>query len=251
MPLDIETLADALAELATGDQARKKGQHVRTLRGVRGVADGDLARLIAAAWNEQRPVFPDDEVDLRQLYFGAHEDGLLAIGLLAAIVPDDPEEALEFGLDLLESVDDVQTGDALGWLVLGPGAVAAGRDPALFVGLAKSLSRPAQRRALVMACLAWLPEPLEGPAAAALRERLGQRAIAFVDAPLNEPVRAVVDGLLRDEAPAVRKAIRRVLRAWTNADPGAVVAWSQTVRGGLPKILQGEVKRAERRSQEA
>lgn len=249
MPIDIETLADALDEFATGDQARKKGQHVRTLRGVRGVSDGDLARLLAAAWTEQRPVFPDDEADLRQLFFGAHEDGLLAIGLLAAVLPDDPEEALELGFELLESVDDVQTGDALGWLVIGPGLLHSGRDPQLLLGLAKSLGRPAQRRALAMASLAWLPEPLEGPAAAALRARLGQKAIAFVEAPVNEPVHTVMTGLLRDEAPAVRKALRRVLRAWTNADPAAVIAWAEGIRGGLPKLLQGEVKRAARRAE--
>ena len=247
MPIDIETLADALEELATRGQARKKGQHIRTLRGVRGVADGDLARLLAAAWTEQRPVFPDDEIDLRQLFYGAHEDGILAIGLIAAVLPDDPEEALELGFELLESVDDVQTGDALGWLVLGPGTLQAGRDPSLLLGLAKTLSRPSQRRAVVMSCLAWLPEPLEGPAAAALRARLGQKDIAFVEQPQSEAVHTLVTGMLRDEAPAVRKALRRVLRAWGNADPAAVVAWAEATRGGLPKLLQGEVKRAQRR----
>ena len=59
----------------------------------------------------------------------------------------------------------------------------------------------------------------------------------------------IVDGLLRDESPAVRKALRRVLRAWGQADPEAVTRWAVSVRGGLPRILQSEVKRAQRRSE--
>lgn len=249
MPLDIETLADALDALSTGDQARKKGQHVRTLRGVRGVPDGALARLLSAAWHEQRPRFPDDAVEIRNLFFGAHEDGILAIGLLAAVLPDDPEEAVELGLDLLESVDDTHTADALGWLVLGPGWLACGRPVHHLVGLASTFSRDSQRRAIAMSALAWLPEPLEGPAAAALRERTGQKVIAFSSEPGSEAVSEIVDGLLRDESPAVRKALRRVLRAWGQADPEAVTRWAASVRGGLPRILQSEVKRAQRRSE--
>lgn len=246
VPVDIETISANLAKLANRGQAKKNGRHVHTLRGVRGVADGDVARVLATTWNSERPRFPDDSADLRQLFFGAHEDGLVAIGLLAALLPDDPEEAFELGLELLESVDDTQTADALGWLVLGPGALSAGRTPGSLVRLAKTQRRDSQRRAIVMAAFAWLPEPLEGPSAAALRERLGQRAIAFVDAPLSAHVRVVVNGLFRDEKPQVRKAIRRLLRCWGSTDPGAVVTWSESVQGGLPKILRTEVKRAER-----
>lgn len=251
MPVDIETLSHALEALSDGHQARKKGKHVKTLRGVRGVSDGDLARLIGAAWSEHSPAFPDDGPELRQLFFGAHEDGLVAIGLLAAMLPDDPEEALELGLDLLESVDDVQTGDALGWLVIGPGTLSAGRDPHKLVGLAKTQSRHAQRRAVVMASMAWLPEPLDGPAAAALRARLGQKTIAFVDRPLSEPVHAMMTGLLRDESPIVRKGLRRVIRAWGEADNDALQAWVAEVHGGLPKLLRTEVVRADRRAKRA
>lgn len=249
VPVDIEDLTDRLTRLASTGQAKKNTKHVHTLRGVRGVSDGEVARLLASAWPENRPIFPDDIPDVRQLFFGAHEDGIIAIGLLAAGMTDDPEEVLELGLDLLESVDDVQTADALGWLVLGPAVLAAGRSPTLLIKLAKTLTRDSQRRCIAMAALAWLPEPLEGAAAAALRKRMGEKRIAFVEEPVTEAVHAMMTGLLRDESPAVRKALRRILRAWTQADPDAVVAWGVQAAGGLPKLLRAEVKRAQRRQQ--
>ncbi|MCO4744557.1 MAG: DNA alkylation repair protein [Proteobacteria bacterium] len=249
MPVDIEAITETLARLANSGQARKNTKHVQTLRGVRGVADGDVARCLADTWKREKPAFPDDVTDLRQLFFGAHEDGLISIGLLAAILPDDPEEALEIGLDLLESVDDVQTADALGWLVLGPGILTAGRQPRSLINLVGTLRRDAQRRAVVMSAMAWLPEPLEGPAAAALRERLGQRTIAFVEEAQSDAVRAMIEATFRDQGTSVRKAVRRLLRCWGSADPEAVLEWADSVRGGLPKMFKSEVSRAKRRAE--
>lgn len=53
---------------------------------------------------------------------------------------------------------------------------------------------------------------------------------------------------VRDEDAGVRKALRRVLRAWAKHDPASLVTWADGVRGGLPRLLGDEVQRARRRA---
>jgi hypothetical protein len=244
--MDEELISETLEALSTREHAKKRGKHVRTLRGVRGVPDGEVARVATAAWLETRPT-PSDSDALTALFGTAFEDGLVAIGLLAAMVPDSPEDAYDLGLEWLERIDDVNTADALGWLVLGPGALATGELKDLLSRARQSGSHNV-RRAVVAAAFAMTPALVTGPAAAPLRARLGVKTVRFMDSAQSDWLTVWADAFLRDEAPAVRKAMRRLLREWTGSDPKAVVEWADAVRGGLPKMLRAEVDRARRKA---
>jgi len=98
-----------------------------------------------------------------------------------------------------------------------------------------------------MAAMAWTPAPLEGAAAAPLRAKLGQTRVRMVDAAHGELLASYLLPTLSDGAPAVRKAQRRVLRAWAKDDPQGVVAFGEQAGGALPKLLRAEVQRARRR----
>jgi hypothetical protein len=234
--MEHELLRDALHRAATDDDADKRRQHIRPLRGVRGVSDGAIARILAAAWTESKPTAADVP-SLGSLFSGAFEDGLVAIGLLAALLPDDPVAVEVVGRQLLDRVDDVTTADALGWLVLGPAAATNRTFPGLLDG-ARDREHPSARRAIAASGLALLPEPLTGPCAAALRERLGVRQIRFVEAPVVEGVRAVLDTFLRDPAPEVQKAVHRLVRTFSVHAPDEAQTWVDTVRGGAPRTIR-------------
>jgi hypothetical protein len=239
-----ETL-DALSDAAT---ARKMARQIQTLRGLRGTPQGEIARVAAAVWQEGPPSLRDEDA-LSRLFSAAWEDGLVAIGLLAALVPDGPAECLDIGREWLTRIDDNTTADALGWMVLGPAFAASNPSPddlQAFASKLRAASHASVRRAGVAMGLAFLPLPLQGPTAAPLRERLGERSLQFVEAPLSPLVHVLAHTFLRDEDPGVRKALRRLLREWVKADPVAVTEWVASVRGGLPKLLSAETKKAER-----
>jgi hypothetical protein len=105
---------------------------------------------------------------------------------------------------------------------------------------------PAARRAVLMAGMAWTPARLEGPSAAPLRARLKVKQVRFVEHALTDRLAELADAFVRDTDPAVRKALRRVLRAWSKSDPAGAVAWAESVRGGLPKLYKSEIDRARR-----
>ena len=54
-----------------------------------------------------------------------------------------------------------------------------------------------------------------------------------------------------DEDHRVRKAYRRILRAWSKSDPEAMSAWASGVKGGFPKMLKPEIDRAHRLAKRA
>jgi len=243
----LDIVSETLEAMSRDADAKKRARQVKTLRGVRGTPVSEIAQIAAAAWQETPPDL-DDADTLTTLFATAWEDGLVAIGLLAAALIDRPADGLDLGLDWAQRVDDVATADALGWLVIGPGALLSKQPVSTVVGELRDHRRPEVRRTAIMAAMAHLPIPIEGPAAAPLRARMGQSRAQFVDTPLSPAVAELVDGSLRDEAPSVRKALRRVLRTWGQADPHAVTAWAATVRGGLPKLLRTEVDRAARKA---
>jgi hypothetical protein len=238
----IRALSGVLAARADDETAQRTQRHVHTLRGVRGVPAGEVSRVLAAAAAELSISLPRDEAALSALFGTAWEDGLVAIGLLSTVAAAQPDDAAALALDWLDRTDDVATADALGWLVLGPAAGATGQIGDL-VALRRH-GRPEARRAAVSAALAWTPEPIEGPAAAALRAKVGAADLRMVDAPVTELLFGVCSRFARDEAPAVQKAMRRVLRAWAAWEPKAVVRWAETVKGGLPKMLGAVVQEA-------
>lgn len=245
--MNADDISAALEEASTVEMARKRRQHATPLRGIRGTSDGDVARVLAKAYKATPAKLPDHEAALDGLFGTAFEDGLVAVGLLAAAALDAPHDALDLATEWLDRVDDVATADAIGWLVLGPAGLTAGRLDEVLEHTRRH-AHPDARRAGMAAALALTPAMVEGPAAAALRERLGERAIRFVEAPANDALAAFATGFVRDEAPTVRKALRRVVRAWTDADAAAVAAWGASVKGGLPKMIGEEVDRARRRA---
>ena len=140
---------DALADSATARAALKQHQ---CLRGIRGVPMAEVARVGDAVWREDAPQLPASADELDQLFGAAWEDGLVAIGLLAACWSDDPEGALDQGLDWATRIDDIVSADALGWFVLGPVAMVTQQIGTLSSRL-RSHPRDAVRRCAIMAAI--------------------------------------------------------------------------------------------------
>ena len=245
--MDADITSELLETLADPSTAKRLGKHIRTIRGIRGTPMGEVARTATAVWLEEPPSLPGDASELSSLFATAFEDGLVAIGLLAALGPEHPDEALDLGLDWLGRVDDVTTADALGWLVLGPTCLASGGDIRAVLREYRTHSRPAVRRGVAAMGLAALPVTIEGPASAPLRAKLQVKQLRFVDKPQSEFIATICTAFVKDSAPPVQKVLRRLLRDWTKADPTAVVSWASSIPGGLPRLLQDEVKRAKKK----
>lgn len=246
--MDAETVvADLRARLdaaSTAETARKYASAHHCLRGLRGVAMGDVARIgdeVARRWT---PTLPDDAGALEALFGTAWEDGLLAVGLLAVAARRHPREALEVALALAERTDDPTTADALGWLVVGPAVLIVGEGPADPLHRLAGLPRPDSRRVAVAMAMAGTPSEVEGAAAAPLRAALGMPHLQIVDHLRADLVRPVVDRLWRDVP--LHKPLRRLIRVWGAEDPEGLLAWADGVRGGLPALLGAEVKRVRR-----
>ena len=242
----MEELAELLDALSDEDAARRAAKHTRSLRGVRGVPLGEVARVAAELWTVDPPELPRDAEELSGAFGSAWEDGLVAIALLSTVVPRDPETARSMALDWAERTDDVTTADALGWLVLAPVVLLTGALEGVMHRLGAH-HRPFVRRCAVSMGLGFTPTVIEGPCAAALREQHGERHVRLVDASRSELLAPLCRRFVRDDAPAVQKGLRRVLRAWSDDAPDAVAAWGRSVPGGLPRMLGDEVKRAQRR----
>jgi len=234
----------ALHEVSDNGHARKRGRHLRPLRGLRGVPGSDLVAVLVSSWRAGAPVLPDDADELHALFCEAFEDGLVAIGLLAAVAPTQPEEALELAWRWLGLLDDVETADALGWLVIGPALLAEGEDMGAELAGLTEQRLPPRRRVALAAALAALPQPLEGPAAAALRDKAGQKHVSFVAAPRDAAVRAVADAFRLDSEPLVRKGLLRLVRAWALSSPDEAEDWLNAWRGGAPRVVRAELEKA-------
>lgn len=246
--MDPTAVAIGLQSLATDEVARKRYRHIRPLRGIRGVPEGELGRFLHRTWEETPPALPRDDAALRALFGGAWEDGIVAIGLAAACLGGDPASVLALGRDWLEQVDDVGTADALGWLVLGPASLATDR----FVDVLDETVRahhPAARRAGVVMGMALLPTPIQGPAAAALRATLGTRDGRIVEEPRTAELRALATAFARDDEPAVRKGLRRVLGTWAELDAPEAKRWMESFPGGVHRMLRDEIESTATRSE--
>jgi hypothetical protein len=239
--MDPAAVAQSLQSLATDEVARKRCRHIRPLRGIRGVPEGELGRFLHRTWEATPPALPRDDAALRAMFGSAWEDGLVAIGLAASCLGNDPAGVLALGLDWLEQVDDVATADALGWLVLGPSSLATDRFDSVLDETAGA-RHPAVRRAGVIMGMALLPTPIQGPAAAALRATLGTREGRIVEAPRTAELCALGNAFARDEEPAVRKGLRRVLGTWADHDATAAKHWMEGVPGGVHRMLRDEIE---------
>ncbi len=249
--IDVDALSAALQAASDATYARALGREVTTLRGLRGVPNAEIARIASETWKASPVDLDTDEAALGALFSTSFDDGLLAIALLATRVSDQPAEVLEIGLDWLTRVDDHQTADALGWVVLGPAAMrASGSVLGLHEHIDKE-SHPCARRAIMMTGMALLPVPVESVAAAGLRARFDTGSLALTDRVHGDELAALCTLFYRDDAPAVRKALRRVLGAWGRLEPDACEEWADTQRGGIARMLREEVtevvKRARRK----
>lgn len=245
--LNPQTISAQLQAASDEGHARKISRHISPLKGIRGVPAREVVGILVEAWRTQGVTLPQDSDALARLFRAAHEDGLVAIGLAAAALPDAPDEALDLAESWLEVADDHETADAIGWLLLGPGLLATG-DP--FVDHLNELlaePSPIRRRTAVLALMAAVPVPIEGPSAAALRERLKLKKVAFVEAPLDELLRGVLPRAMKDNDPHVRKAIARVMRAWATVRPDAVEAIMAAQPGGVSRYIREEVEKGLRR----
>lgn len=221
--------------------ARKRNRQIQPLRGIRGVPARSVVAVLVESWKASPLDLPDENGPINQLFTTAFEDGIVAIGLATAALPDAPYEVLDLADRWLELVDDVESGDAIGWLMFGP-ALLASREP--FVSSVKELivhEHPLRRRVGILSCFAAMPTPLEGPAAAALRERLGQRHLRFVETAMDDALDELLPRLIRDEQPVVRRALSRAMRTWATFSPDHVEEIITTFSGGAPRALREEV----------
>lgn len=242
--IDAECISETLEALTDDATSRRYAKEHQTLRGIRGVPTGEIARLGDAVWQEDGVELPRDLPALHQLYGAAWEDGLLAIGLLATCVPDDPEAALAVGESWLQRVDDRASADALGWLVLGGAALATHKHlPVTAAG-----NHLMADRAIASAAMAWVPCPIEGPSAAPLRAKLGTRHVQWTDRTHPEWLRPHCANLARDNRPCIQKALRRVVKAWTLAAPDEVRDWAASVPGGISKVLRGDIEKVAKKA---
>ncbi len=240
--LNASTLSQILSKASTPQKARALKKHISPLRGVRGAPGAAITEAIVKGWSSG--VHLDDHADreqLKTLFSTAFEDGLVAIGLGSAATPDDPEASLALCRHWMSLTDDIQTADALGWLMWMPALLSgAGKGPS---GLLDARGADVYtRRAAVVGLLAALPVPVEGPSAAGLRARLDQRRVAFVDAPLDEILEEILPPFLKDTNPQVRKGVGRVVRTWAALSPAAAEAAVQTP-GGLHRVIRDDLER--------
>ena len=244
--MSVHTLSELLELFANPQQARKTQKHNKCLRGIRGVAPGEIARIASAYWLENGIQLERDEMELRQLFSTAFEDGLLAITLLAPLSTSEPEACLDMALDWASMLDDAQTTDALGWGILGPILLISpdGQDA---IHSLRTHTNPWARRAAVMAGMAALPLPIEGTVAACIRANLGQKSVRFVDSPIHHWIERCLDASVRDSHPAVQKAVRRLSSAWALHAPNEATQWAIAFRGGLPKMIRLELEKSARK----
>lgn len=244
--MDPDLVSETLSALSDPDTARKRRKHLKPFRGLRGTPARGVTEVLVAVWKRDQPELPRDSDALHHIFCTAHEDGMVAIGLAAARVPDSPNEVLDLVDRWLGMADDHETADALGWLLWGPGLLAAGEPVAETLDQVSKNPRPWTRRAAVMALMALLPVPITGQPAGALRERLG-RHVQIVETPQTASLARVCMAFGRDQDPHVRKALIRVLKTWAELEPEPVQTLIDSVRGGVPKQLREQVEKSVRK----
>jgi len=244
--LDPQTISLRLQAASDGTYARRISRHISPLKGLRGVPTKEIVSILVASWRSGIRL-PRDSDALNQLFRTAYEDGLVAIGLTAAALPGAPGEALDLADAWMEVADDLETADAIGWLLLGPGLLATGEPFVEHINELLSEASAIRRRTAVIALMATLPTPIEGPAAAALRERVKKRKVAFVEDALDDLLRGVLPRAMKDTDAHVRKATARVMRTWAISSPDAVEALMAAQSGGINRFIREETEKGLRK----
>ena len=243
--LDGQQIVRALHEASDTRVAQRRMKQLRPLRGLRGVAPGEVARIAADAWRQGIRLERDAEA-LAELFGGAHEDGLVALGLCAAAAQDAPDVALELIEEWMSQVDDLETADALGWIVLGAASTTVSTLLDWSLDLSKD-GHPVRRRVGVAIGLSMTLERIEGPAASPLRDRLQARHVAIGHTP--SALGQLASAFVQDDSPHVQKALARLLRAWATVEPVAAPAWADAQAGGIRRALSAAIAKGARRGE--
>ena len=226
---------------ADSQLSKKRTLALKVLRGFRGAP----ARLIAELLEEDPYVeLPQGEEELHRLFMRAHEDGMIAIGLLSVAALSQAQEAYELAQEWLELIDDVETADALGWTVLGPIALQLSLSP--LEGY-RHASGVYAKRAWVMSLLAAIPEPPKGAHVAGLRAHLQSEQVIFVDEPVLPVLQEAFPVLIKEEHPTLRKAVVALIRSWASASPEGIEAVIDLSKGNLPRWIREPYERGARR----
>ena len=227
------------------DTARKLRREVKSIKGIHGVNSRDLSSIIIDLFDTSGPTLLENLDQVDDLFGHSYEEGLIAVGLLAATLPDAPELCFELALSWLERVDEHQTADSIGWLLIGPGMLATRTPCSEVIQIVEQNDHPLAMRSAVISGLAALPEVVSLTAAAGLRARLGTPEIRFVDEAASTIVSELLTTYFKRAEPVVRKGVRRLLGAWTRCDQEAVIEWQQRAQqmGGLHKMLSTEIAR--------
>ena len=234
-----------LSAHADSELSKKRTRALKVTRGIRGAP----ARLIAELLEEDPTVDIETEIEqLHRLFMTAHEDGMIAIGLLSVAVLKEPELAAELAERWLGLIDDVESADALGWTVLGPLELQlAGANAQHY----RQWPGVYAKRAWITSLMAALPEAPKGPHVAALRAHLGAEQVVFVDAPVQTLLQEAFPFFITEENHTLRKAIAALIRSWATFSPEAVSEVINAQRENLPRWLREPYERGERRYRRA
>ena len=189
-----------LRALSNAKIAQKKQKEIKGIRGVRGISNQDLIALIN---EEVWPSLPEDSDTLHMLYGTAHEDGLLAIALLAVAALESPNEALQLVERWLPFLDNTETADFIGHLIIGPSAFALQES---ITDRITEQENPYAIRAELNSCLAAFPTPAKGVCVAGLRKKFAVDDVIFVEEPHLDWVHEAVSCTMRMEHPLIKKA---------------------------------------------
>ncbi len=234
-----------LSAHADSELSKKRTRASKVTRGFRGTP----ARLIAELLEEDPTVNIKSEMEqLHRLFMTAHEDGMIAIGLLSVAALSEPDLAAELAERWLGLIDDVESADALGWTVLGPLELQHVGSNAQHY---RQWSGVYAKRAWITSLMAALPEPPKGAHVAALRAHLGAEQVIFVEAPAQELLQGAFPAFVTEENHTLRKAIAALIRSWATFTPEAVAEVIDAQRENLPRWLREPYERGVRRHRRA
>jgi hypothetical protein len=230
-----------LRALSNDKFAQKKQKEIRGIKGVRGIGNSDLITIIN---EEDWPQLPQDIETLHQLYGTAHEDGLLALALLAVAALEKPEDALDLVERWIPFLDDTETTDFLGHLIIGPSVLATGESILERISVREN---PYAIRAELMAALAALPSPPRGVCVAGLRRKFDVDDVIFVETPVFEVPRQAVLATMKMTHPVIQKALRQVIFVWSCWFPEEVEQFFSKEYPNWPNWMKAAHKKGKKR----
>jgi len=231
-----------LSAHADSELAKKRRKNIQPFRGIRGVPHQIISEILA-----EDPVaeLPADRKHLSTLFAQAHEDGLVAIGLLSVACLQNPLAALELAEEWIGMIDDVESADALAKLVIGPAVVSLGLSFQERLDGAKQHSALAYRIEII-SMVTLFPEEVKGPCVAALRSQLNQQSIIFSPTINVAPVLENLGIFYREENHVIRKSILYLLRVSASWSYPELEAFLSSLHQGPPRWLRPAIKKGKK-----